>query len=236
MFHVDLIENTDITFVVDTSGSIGITNFQYVREFIEDIVLEMNIAVNNSRVAVILFAGTANLYFNLNQFTDKNSLIASINNLPYSGGSTDIPEALNLLRATALSGALGIRSNNRQIAIFLTDGEETNNIMPSATALAATNIFQVYSVGVDRARVDQLNVIALGNSEFVYYHSNFNERSLVVIAERMIEKLKGMFSYNHVILCKQLHTYIRTYVCCYVAIYIIIVITIFIYTQLYLRS
>ena len=190
--HVDLIDNTDITFVLDTSGSISSTSFQYVREFIEDFVLEMNIGPNNSRVAVILFSSFASLHFNLNAFTDYNSLITAIRNLPYSGGGTDIPEALNLLRTTAQDGSLGIRNENRQIAIFLTDGVG-GDVVPAATALAEANIFQVYSVGVDNAAVDQLNLIALSNSDFVYYHSTFTETSLVIIAERIIERLKGIY-------------------------------------------
>ena len=187
---IDLIDNTDITFVLDTSGSISSTSFQYVREFILDIVLEMNISPNNSRVAVILFDDSASLHFNLNAFADKVSLLASIENLPYSGGGTDIPAALDLLRRVALDGSLGIKNENRQIAIFLTDGQG-GNVEASVAALAATNIFQVYSVGVDNAALDQLNLIALNNADSVYYHSQFTETSLVIIAESIIERLKG---------------------------------------------
>ena len=187
-----MIDNTDITFVLDTSGSISERSFQYVREFIEDIVLEMNIGPNNSRVAVILFSSSARLHFNLNAFTDKDSLLMSIRNLPYSGGGTDIPEALDLLRTTAQNGLLGIRNENRQIAIFLTDGQG-GNVVPAVAALSEANIFQVYSVGVDNAALDQLNLIASSNSDFVYYHSQFTETSLVNIAKKIIERLKGKF-------------------------------------------
>ena len=193
MYTIDLIDKTDITFVVDTSGSINSADFQYVRNFIEDIILEMNIGVNNSRVAVILFDDSATLYFNLNRFTDKNSLITSVRSLPYSGGGTDIPEALDLLRITAQNGALGINYDNRQIAIFLTDGIG-GDVVESAAALQAANIFQVYSVGVSNARLDQLNLIASGNSDFVYYHSMFTDTSLIIIAESIIKRLKGICS------------------------------------------
>ena len=176
---------------MDTSGSIGSENFQYVREFIEDIVLEMKIGVNNSRVAVILFDNSATLHFNLNRYTDKDSLIAAIRYLPYSDGGTDIPEALDLLRTTAQNGALGIRNDKRQIAIFLTDGNG-GTLEPAVAELEATNIFQVYSVGVNNARIDQLNLIASSNADFVYYHSSFTETSLITIAEGIIKRLKGM--------------------------------------------
>ena len=204
---------------MDTSGSISSTSFQYVREFIEDIALEMNIGPNNSRVAVILFSSSARLHFNLNQFTDKDSLIMSIRNLPYSAGGTDIPEALDLLRTTAQNGLLGIRDESRQIAIFLTDGQG-GDVVPAAAALSETNIFQVYSVGVDNAALDQLNLIALSNADFVYYHSQFTETSLVVIAKKIIERLKG--SYIYVRICMYyifiLNEDVCTYVCSFAKI------------------
>ena len=189
--YVDLIENTDITFVADTSGSVGSTNFQYVREFIEDIALEMNISLNNSRVAVILFDHEAKLDFNLNQYTDKASLITAIRTLQYTGGGTDIPRALDLLRTSAQDGSLGIRNCTRQIAIFLTDGVG-GDVRQSARELGATNIFQLFSVGIANAALDQLNLIALNDSDNVYFHPQFTNTSLVVIAESIIERLKGM--------------------------------------------
>ena len=157
----------------------------------EDIVVEMNIGMNNSRVAVILFNDFARLHFNLNEFININSLVGSIHTLPYFSGGTDIPEALNLLRTTAENGALGIRNDSRQVAIFLTDGVG-GDIGPAIAALAATNIFQIYSVGVGSARLDQLSLIALNHSDRVYYHSDFTETSLAVIAKKIIERLKGM--------------------------------------------
>ena len=188
---VDLIENTDITFVADTSGSIGSTNFQLVREFIENIVLEMNISPNNSRVAVILFDHEAKLHFNLSQYTDKASLITAIRGLTYTNGGTDIPEALDLLRTSAQDGSLGIRNCTRQIAIFLTDGIG-GDVRQSARELGATNIFQLFSVGIAGAQLDQLNLIALNDTNNVYFHPQFTNTSLVVIAESIIERLKGM--------------------------------------------
>ena len=176
--------------MIDTSGSISDSSYQYVREFIENVVLEMNVGPENSRAAVIIFNNAAFLHFNLNQYTDRGSLITAIRNIPKYGGGTNIPAALNLLRNSALNGSLGIRNSSRQITIFLTDGEG-GDVVSAAAALSETEIFQVFSVGVDNARLDQLNLIASNNAEFVYYHSVFTETSLVTIAQEIIERLKG---------------------------------------------
>ena len=180
-----------------------------MREFIEDFVLVMKIGPKNSRVAVIIFNQAALLHFNLNAFTDKETLIMSIRNLPYFGGGTDIPEALNLLRTTAQNGSLGIKHENRQIAIFLTDGVG-GDIVPAVAALAATNIFQVYAIGVENARLDQLNLIAFNNSDFVYYHSTFNETSLGIFAENITTILKGKYVVAMIINFNDVFTYSHT--------------------------
>ena len=187
---VDLIDNTDITFVIDSSGSVSVSNYQLIRQFIKDFVLEMNIGVNNSRVAVIIFDDSATLYFNLNQYTDKTSLTSAIHRIPYHGGGTDIPAALDRLRISAQSGVLGIRNTSRQVAIFITDGRG-GNIAPSAEQLAETNIFEVFTVGVGSATIDQLNLISQ-TPELVYYHDVFTNTSLVTIANAIIEILKGV--------------------------------------------
>ena len=149
----------------------------------------MNIGKANSRVAVIIFTSSATLYFNLNQYTVYSSLISAIRRMPYHGGGTDIPAALDRLRISAQSGALRIRNTNRQIAIFLTDGQG-GNIAPSAEELAETNIFEVFTVGVGAARVDQLNLISQ-SAEYVYYHEVFTANSLVTIAQEIVERLRG---------------------------------------------
>ena len=192
-----MINNTDVTFVVDTSGSISETSFQYVREFIVDIVMEMNISEKSSRVAVIIFNESASLHFNLDAFTNKTLLIMAIQDLPYFGGGTNISEALNLLRVTAQNGLLGIKEHilNRQIAIFLTDGVG-GDILPAATALAAINIFQVYAVGVDYARLEQLNLIAFDNTDSVYYHPTFTNTSLDNFTTKITDKLKSKYICN----------------------------------------
>ena len=224
-YHLDLIDNTDITFVVETSDSISEETFQNIKMFIEDIVLELNIGINNSRVAVILFNHRARLHFNLNQYTDMNHLIASIRSLPYSGGGIDIPDALNLLGVTAQNGALGIKADSRQIAIFLTGGGDDDiQVIQAVNELAVTNIFQVYSVGVGRARLDQLNYIASNNSEYVYYHSNSTNRFLPEIAELILERLKGTSLYTYlsanVYICSYELGYVYVYACVYVCSYV----------------
>ena len=195
-----------MVFVVDESGSIGEQDFQLFREFIENVSSVLNFGQSHSRVAVISFDESPSLAFALNEHTNRSSFLQAVRNLAYSGGGTDIAEALNFLRETAQNGSLGINDNNRQIAMFMTDGQSDSDATRiAAEALHAANIFQVYAIGVSGANVTQLNVIAGGNTEYVFYSNTFDSSVLRRIENEVIEELcTGMFC-----LLTCIHTYVH---------------------------
>ena len=148
-----------------------------------------------SAVGVILFASSAHIQFNLQTYTSLSSLLSAINQLPYSSGGTDTAEALTLLLSTAQNGLLGLRNDSSKIAIVITDGESNN---PSATlsaaaALHASNIFEVYAVGIDGAYVSELEGIA-SIPEFVFFTDLFSSDSMHKLLERILPQLcNGMY-------------------------------------------
>ena len=83
--------------MIDTSGSIGSSQFQLIREFTANITAELIRNSPKSAVGVILFGSSAYIRFNLQAYTSLSSLLLAINRLPYSGGGTDTAEALTLL-------------------------------------------------------------------------------------------------------------------------------------------
>ena len=180
----------DVVFVIDTSGSIGSSRFQLIREFIANITAELIRNSPGSAVGVILFASSAHIQFNLQTHTRLNSLLSAINNLPYSGGGTDTAEALQLLLSTAQNGVLGLRSDSSKVAIVITDGRSSSSsaTLSAAAALHASNIFDVYAVGVDGADLTELQGIA-SNPEFVFFTSSFTSTSLQQIQDRILSPL-----------------------------------------------
>lgn len=183
-----------MTFVLDTSGSIGGTAYQYAKDFIRTIAEAMSIGQYDSRVAVILFHHGVGVYFNLNQYTDKNELITAIRNIPYFVGGTNISAALNFLRTVAQNGSLGVSRYKRQVAIFLTDGiiEGDDDIPTAADLLKETGIFELYSVGVGNANLTDLELIVSNDLDFVYYQIPFTKDTLRYFSERIIERLEGL--------------------------------------------
>ena len=181
-----------MVFVIDTSGSIGFSNFQLIREFTANITAELFRNSPRSSVGVILFASSAYIQFNLQTYTSLNSLLLAINRLPYSGGGTDTAEALTLLLSTAQNGVLGLRSDSSKVAIVITDGQSSSRTATSsaAAALHASNTFDVYAIGIDGAYLPELQGIA-SSPEFVFFTSSFNSTGLQQLQDRIIQQFCG---------------------------------------------
>ena len=181
-----------MVFVIDTSGSIGFSNFQLIREFTANITDELIRNSPQSSVGVILFSSNAHIQFNLQTYTSLNSLLLAINQLPYSSGGTDTAEALTLLLSTAQNGILGLRNDSSKVAIVITDGRSSSSSLTSSVAasLHASNIFDVYAVGIDGAYLPELQGIA-SSPEFVFFTSSFNNTGLQQLQDRILTQLCG---------------------------------------------
>ena len=179
-----------MVFVIDTSGSIGSSRFELIKEFTSNITTELISNSPNSAVGVILFASSAYIRFNLQTYTTLNELLSAIDNLPYSGGGTDTDEALTLLLSSAQNGTLGLRNDSSNVAVVITDGHSNN---PSATssaaaALHASNIFDIYAVGVGGADRNELEIIA-SDPEFVFFTSSFDNAGLQQLLDTLLQQL-----------------------------------------------
>ena len=152
----------DLVFVLDGSGSIGSDNFEVIRQSLIRIVNGLTI---EARVAVMVFSNNATIVFNLNRYSDKDSLIQGIRNIPYNDGSTYTDEALALLRTSAVGELLGLGSifETIPIAIVMTDGRSTNaeGTILQAGMLHDQTDFQIFAVGIgDNINTNELMVIA----------------------------------------------------------------------------
>ena len=97
---------------------------------------------------------------------------------------------LTLLLSTAQNGALGLRDDPLKVAIVMTDGQSNS---PSATLSAAnelhaSNIFDVYAVGVGGADLTELRGIA-SSSEFVFFTDSFDSVGLQQLHNEILSQL-----------------------------------------------
>ena len=180
----------DVVFVIVTSGSIGAENFELIRQFTVNVTTELIIRSPDSAVGVILFNNSAHIEFNLTAHASLDSLLSAINELPYISGGTNTAAALTLLLKTAQNGALGLRNNSLNSAVVITDGQSNNisAIISAANKLHASNIFDVYAVGVGNADVEELQVIA-SRLELVFITSSFNSDGLQQLKDKLLPHL-----------------------------------------------
>ena len=179
-------------FILDTSDNIGLINFQLMKGFLYDLTILLNIGPTRSQIAVILYSSNASLYFNLNDYRNKESLLQGINDIPYYSSSeeSNIAGALDLLYSSYIDGSLRARDDHEHTAILFTDGLPDDF---SATRRAADNLrlnsdFQIYVIETNgTAPVSaEYAEIALDHSH-VLSAPNFNELALQQTMERIIK-------------------------------------------------
>ena len=61
-------------FVLDSAGTVHPERWHYVTEFVVDIVQQLDVGPNRTRVSVITWSDTAHVAFELNQFTARQDV------------------------------------------------------------------------------------------------------------------------------------------------------------------
>ena len=158
--------DTDLVFVLDTSGSIRARNFQQVRSFVYNFSIELlpsmqsQDTMSRSRLGIITFSDTANEYIALNTTFDRHQVIRLIQNLPYHGGNTNTGAGLELMRQQDWREEVSIL----RVALVFTDGKSNKGDPVEKVSQAVHDHIPpivVYTLGVGkRVNEDELQTIA----------------------------------------------------------------------------
>ena len=170
------IPKLDIVFVLDVSISIrNEQNFVIMKNFVKNTADLININVNDSLAAVLLFGRHARIRFPLTKYTTKESFQQAVGDIKFDKvkeKGTNTPAVLNLLQN---AHKLGLRNDTVKVAVLITDGR-TNlyhlnipfdqfnvDTKKAATKLHKSHIYdQIYAVGIKTNKEigDILNHIA----------------------------------------------------------------------------
>ena len=185
-------EEMDLIFVLDDSGNIGPLQFEYLRQFVMQTSLELDIGPQNSLVGAILYDSSPSLEFGVTQNTNETSLLSAITNLPYSGGGSNTSAALDLLRTAGQpGGALNLRDGYTHNAIVVTDGGSTSqsDTMNAANALHAAKVCdKVYAIGVNMNNTAELEAIA-SDPSLVFSTTNFDSNIVTALQQNVTQML-----------------------------------------------
>ena len=182
----------NVIFVMDTYYTIGVYQYQTIREFMGNITINLKLNSPENSVGIILFDTYARILFNLETYNSSPKLFQAINpGLPYYYGyGRDTAAALRLLLSSAQNGSLGIRNETSNIAIVITGGQSDDyySTQSAAAALHAANIFDVYAIGYDSANIYELNTIA-SDPNFVYLTNFYNRLNATGLLSDVVQQL-----------------------------------------------
>uniref|UniRef100_H2Y642 VWFA domain-containing protein n=1 Tax=Ciona savignyi TaxID=51511 RepID=H2Y642_CIOSA len=153
----------DLVFVLDASSSVGDRDFGRVRKWVSDLVATFDIGPDRTQVGVVVYAGNPKMAIALNQYSDRDSLVAAVQNIAYIRGNTRTGKAIRFMNTESFnvtSGARDVELGYKRLAIVLTDGRAQDNVY-NPSLEAQNNGIQLYAVGVSIVTsLTQLNEIA----------------------------------------------------------------------------
>lgn len=176
----------DIIFVLDSSSSIWIVDYEKQLEFLADLVDSFKVGNGRSRIRVgaITFSNRAHLEFSPNRYTDPAQLRNAILRISHRLGSTNTAAALKLLKRQVETTVQERKSP--VIAVVITDGKSSD---PAATKEEAKKLhalgIHVYAIGVGNSQkydISELKAIASDPENGVYTVSSYS--ALKEIAEK----------------------------------------------------
>ncbi|KAK3552012.1 hypothetical protein QTP70_031601, partial [Hemibagrus guttatus] len=179
----------DIVFLVDSSGSIGDTDFLEVKKFLHTFIVELDINPDKIRVGLAQFSYEPQREFLLGEYTNKNDLLEKVAKLTYLKGGTKTGKALSFILNNYFNKENGsrIEENVPQIAVVITDGDSTDETKSPAMGLQRKGVL-IFTVGVGEASIQGLQSIA--NKPYQRFVLSFSEyKELLKATSSTIEKL-----------------------------------------------
>ena len=147
-----------------------------MQKFMQYVVNYTTVGKDLTRFGVILFSTNAQSNFTLQEYDSKRRVLKAISDLKPPKGDTYIGKALEYT-LEYFGAQHGGRADKRvpQILMIITDGEATNpyNLEKPSAALRNKGI-TVVSIGVEGAKVDQLEIMAGYDKSKVFYVVDFD--------------------------------------------------------------
>ncbi|XP_036358133.1 uncharacterized protein LOC115210527 [Octopus sinensis] len=165
----------DIVFVLDSSASIGKSNFQKVLNFVTTISNRFTIGPDQVQIGIDSFDSATRTEFALDSYNDTSSLLAAINKIRYHGGSTHTGEGLERLFSQSMTFSNGLRPNVTRIAILITDGQSNGpvNVQSEAQKIKNSGIL-LFTVGIGDINTNLLaHISSSPKSDFEFRVEDF---------------------------------------------------------------
>ncbi|XP_064780729.1 matrilin-3a [Oncorhynchus masou masou] len=176
----------DLVFIIDSSRSVRPGEFEKVKIFLADMVDTLDVGPEATRVAVVNYASTVKIEFLLKAHLNKPNMKQAITRIEPLAAGTMTGLAIKSAMTEAFTEESGARPKSKNIAkvaIIVTDGRPQDQVEEVSAAARGSGI-EIYAVGVDRADMTSLRLMASNPLEdHVFYVETYG----------VIEKLTSKF-------------------------------------------
>ncbi|KAM3821045.1 collagen alpha-6(VI) chain-like [Vipera latastei] len=167
------INRLDLVFIIDSSTSIGETNYALMRNFIIGIVNKSYVGINHAQFGAIKYSNDPKIMFKLNTYSKKSDIIQFIQNDVLLEGTTYTAKALQLSKGL-LTKENGSRLHQGvpQVLMVITDGEshDREKLDSISNELRKKGTI-IYAIGIKDAKPEELEIMAGSKSNWFYMSS-----------------------------------------------------------------
>ena len=108
----------DIAFVVDSSGSIGRTNWERMKRFLKALVSRLDVSPSTAHIAAIAYSNSAEVVMMFNGVQGTNQINQLLDGMRFQRGFTYTDKALLLADSDLFQFSTGMRSNVPKVSNF----------------------------------------------------------------------------------------------------------------------
>ena len=111
----------DIAFVVDSSGSIGRTNWERMKRFLKALVSRLDVSPSATHIAAIAYSNRPEVVMRFNGIQSTNQVNQLIDGMRFQRGFTYTDKGLLLADSDLYQSSNGMRSNVQKVSSFLSE-------------------------------------------------------------------------------------------------------------------
>uniref|UniRef100_A0A8C6Y3P4 VWFA domain-containing protein n=1 Tax=Naja naja TaxID=35670 RepID=A0A8C6Y3P4_NAJNA len=168
------INRLDLVFVIDSSSSIGETNYILMSNFIIGIVNKSDVGKEHVQFGAVKYSNNPEIMFKLNTYSKRSDIIKFIQDNTLLKGDTYTAKALQLSKSllTKENGSR-IHQGVPQVLMVITDGESHDRaILDSVSNELRKKGTIIYAIGIKDANREELEIMA-GSKDYWFYMPSF---------------------------------------------------------------
>ncbi|KAL2101912.1 hypothetical protein ACEWY4_003673 [Coilia grayii] len=201
---------TDISFLLDGSGSVDDDEFSHMKTFVKDLIKKL--LDYDTRFSIAQYSTDCTIHIKFNQFRTKG-WEEDVNKIKQMKGGTKTAKAIQKVVTDVFASSAGARPDAKRILIVITDGEAQDSASyPDAVKKANSENIKRFAIGIGRAfnyehAKRQLEAIAsLPTSNHMFHVNSFE--ALETIKSNLEKTIIAVEGYSMTVAVRNKQNYI----------------------------